>query len=345
MATASAANWPQRRPTVVTRSTDDGVVEIRPVISGRLRITLHPHDPRTGTELATCETALPLELVDFLVTKYPFGSLCAYIVRQEDPEQKRVLQRQLFSYFRPAEFRGKKILDFGCGSGASTFALASLLPHSEIIGVDLSLERIEAANKTAEVLGVPNTRFMVSPSGDSIPSDMGPFDFVTLNAVYEHLLPAERKLLMPLLWSVMKPGAVLFVNQTPYRYFPYEHHSTGLWFINYLPDRLAHMLAQRYARIHPHINRSPNWEELLRAGIRGATEREIIRNFCLKGGKAVLLQPRLGKIRDRAAYWLAGTGPSFRALKPCIAQIFRVSDRLFGTIPSTNVEIAIRKEA
>lgn len=344
MATASAANWPQRR-LIVTRSTDAGVVEIRPVTAGRLRITLHPHDPRTGTELATCETALPLDLIDFLVTKYPFGSLCAFIVRQEDPEQKQVLERQLFSHFRPAKFRGKKLLDFGCGSGASTFALASLLPETEIIGVDLSVERIEAANKTAEVLGIRNTRFMVSPSGDSIPPDIGPFDFVTLNAVYEHLLPEERKLLMPLLWSEMKPGAVLFVNQTPYRYFPYEHHSTGLWFINYLPDRLAHMLAQRYARINPHINRSPNWEELLRAGIRGATEPEIIRNLCLKGGKATLLQPRRGSIRDRAAYWLAGTGPGFRALKRCIAQMFRISDRLLGTIPSTTVEIAIRKEA
>jgi ubiquinone/menaquinone biosynthesis C-methylase UbiE len=344
MATLSTEKWPEKSRAIV-RSSDDGVVEIRPAAAGRLRISLHPRDPQTGTELANCETSLPLELVEFLISKYPFGSLCAYIVRQEDPEQRRLLQRQLFAHVRPSEFRGRKLLDFGCGSGASTFALASLLPQTEIFGVDLSADRIAAANKTAEVLGVRNTRFMVSPSGDSIPSGIGPFDFVTLNAVYEHLLPEERKLLMPLLWSVMKPGAVLFINQTPYRYFPYEHHSTGLWFINYLPDRLAHLLARRFARIHPHINRSPKWEELLRAGIRGATEPEIIRNLCANGGKAVILQPKRGRITDRASYWLASTGPGFRAVKKGIAQLFRISDRLFGTIPSTNVEVAIRKEA
>ena len=32
---------------------------------------------------------------------------------------------------------------------------------------------------------------------------------------------------MPLIWSKLKPGRTLFINQTPYRYFPYEHHTTA----------------------------------------------------------------------------------------------------------------------
>jgi hypothetical protein len=76
--------------------------------------------------------------------------------------------------------------------------------------------------------------------GDQLPAQIGQFDFVMLSAVYEHLLPGERTVVMPLLWSVMKEGAAIFINQTPYRYFPFEHHSTGLWLINYVPDGMAH---------------------------------------------------------------------------------------------------------
>jgi hypothetical protein len=70
-------------------------------------------------------------------------------------------------------------------------------------------------------------------------------------AVYEHRLPAERRTLMPQLSDHLWAGGILFINQTPHRWFPYEHQSTALWGTNYLPRPLALASARRFSRMNP----------------------------------------------------------------------------------------------
>lgn len=81
--------------------------------------------------------------------------------------------------------------------------------------------------------GFPISGFW-SPDPNSLATGIGSIDFVMFCAVYEHLLPAERSRLMPLIWSHVNNPGVIFLTATPFRWFPYEHHTTGLWFINYL---------------------------------------------------------------------------------------------------------------
>jgi len=165
------------------------------------------------------------------------------------------------------------------------------------------------------------------------------------SAVYEHLLPDERRALMPRLGALLKPGGVLFVNQTSHRWVPYEHHSTELLGINYLPDRLTHWYARNFARVNPELNRSTDWNTQLRGRLRGGTERGIIAGLTADSqSRGVILQPSAGGLRDRADYWLAGTSQRLRPLKQGIASIFRICHRLFDTIPALNVDVAIRKE-
>jgi SAM-dependent methyltransferase len=276
-----------------------------------------------------------------------FAWLCEGISRHEDPEYvSRVISRQLFSYFQPSDFAGKRLLDFGCGSGASTFALAKMLPATEVIGVELEGPYMEMAEAIRSFRKLPSVRFFKSPHGQSIPDALGSFDFVVLSAVYEHLLPVERKLLMPMLWASINPGGVLFINQTPHRYCPYETHSTRLWLINYLPDRLACFAASRFSRYNQEINRNRNWQDHLRGGLRGGTEREVLRNVSgSAGGKAWILQPTQNGLRDRADYWLAGTNPTrYRLLKRVLSSAFRVTDRVFGAVPGTHIDVVIQKE-
>jgi SAM-dependent methyltransferase len=261
-----------------------------------------------------------------------------------------ILKSQLFTYFRTEDFRGKRLLDFGCGIGASTLGIAKMLPESEVVGVELIPEKIEMAKTIAALQKVGNAKFLCSPLGDRVPDEIGQFDYVILCAVYEHLLPRERETLMPLLWSAMNEGGAIFINQTPYRYFPFEHHSTGLWFVNYMPDSLAHFVARKFARHDPTTSRavqtSPLWEDHLRGGIRGATEWEIIRNLTrASSSKARILQPRAECARDRADYWFQKTGQKrFPLLKRALASIFRVTDKFLGTLPSMNVDVVIQKE-
>jgi len=141
----------------------------------------------------------------------------------------------------------------------------------------------------------------------------------------------------------MNYSAALFINQTPYRWFPFEHHTTGLWFVNYVPDRLTHFLARHLSKVNPEVNLSSDWNVLLRAGIRGGTEASVLRNIRRAGlGRATVVQP---KNQDRAAYWLSSTDPGrHRPAKEFVAKLFRISDKMLGTVPSINLDVVIRKD-
>jgi SAM-dependent methyltransferase len=322
----------------------EGDVEICSLQSGRFKITLRPNDRNAYIPLMSCETSLPPEVVEVFL-KASFSGLCDSLARHDDPKYiKGILHQQFLAYVGEADLKGMRLLDFGCGSGASTFCMAEMLPNTEVVGVELSEQNIEIANRVLATRGMQNVRFLVSPNPNSLPPSIGTFDFVMMSAVYEHLLPEERRQVMPLIWSTLNYGGILFINQTPYRYFPFEHHTTGLWFINYLPNSLASVLARKLSRINRDLNRSRNWSGLLRGGIRGGTEAEILGNLRRSGdGCPTVIQPRG---TDRAAYWLSCTNPArLRLIKKFVAAIFRLSDRFLGTVPSMNLDVAIRKDS
>jgi SAM-dependent methyltransferase len=332
-------------PLETVYSAEEGVVERARLEDGRYRLELVPYRQDLYIPCRNCETSFPPDLIQYVAKRIPFAWICDIIARHEDPSYvAAALEHQLFAYFPAGAFRGKRLLDFGCGSGASTFALARALPQTEVVGVELDPNSIEIAERIANHRRMPNAGFLRSPSPDALPEGMGAFDFVMLSAVYEHLLPAERKAVMPLLWRILKPGGAIFVNQTPHRYFPYEHHSTMLWFVNYMPDRMAHWFARKYARHDPKVTRTATWNDLLRGGIRGGTEREIIRNLCGRSASGIILQPAQQGLKDRAGYWLSCTDPHrVRLLKRALAGVFRITDRLWGTVPSMNIDVVIRK--
>ncbi len=329
--------------TTVLKATE-GIVEVRPLGDGRSEVRLKPYDANTFIPRPTCVTLMPLDVIQaFIGMSYIW--LCENLARYDDPDYiQKQLGMQIKAYVDPAELRGKRLLDFGCGTGASTFSMAAMFPETEFVGVELSSSRIELAQRVLESRKHDNIRFLVSPDPNSLPPGIGTFDYVMLSAVYEHLLPEERKKVMPLIWSVMKFGALIFINQTPYRYFPYEHHTTGLWFVNFLPDGVTHYLARKYSKLNPEVNKSPDWNVHLRGGIRGGTEGEVLSNLRLAndGSRPTVVQPRDG---DRAAYWLSCTNSERRGfLKKTVASVFRVTDKLFGTVPSINMDVVIRKD-
>jgi SAM-dependent methyltransferase len=328
-------------PAILTAA--EGSAEVLPLQNGRFKVTLKPHDRNTFLPRASCETSLPPEIIKVFMDK-SFRWLCDYLARYDDPaEVEGAIRNQLLAYLSESDFRGKRLLDFGCGFGASTLCMGKMLPDTEVVGVELDARNVELAQRVLAVRKHANVKFFVSPDPNSLPPGLGTFDFVMLSAVYEHLLPEERRRVMPLIWTSMNNGGILFINQTPYRYFPYEHHSTGLWLINYLPDRVSLFLARNFSKINPETNRSPNWNDHLRGGIRGGTEAEVLGNLRRSGrGRPTVIQP---KSLDRATYWLSNTNPGrYRPLKKSVAAVFRLTDKYIGTVPSMNLEVAIRKD-
>lgn len=329
------------QPTVLRAV--EGSVEVLPLPNGRFKVTLKPVDRNTFVPRASCETSLPPDVIASFLN-VSFAWLCDSLARYDDPEYvSRALRKQLLAYFDASEFRGKRMLDFGCGSGASTLHMAAMFPETEVVGVELNAGSVELARQVLAVRHLSNVRFLISSDPNGLPPGIGSFDFVMLSAVYEHLLPEERRRVMPSIWSSMNCGGVLFLNQTPYRYFPYEHHSTGLWFINYLPDSFSLFLARNLSRLNPEVNSSRDWTAHLRGGIRGGTEAEVCRNLRLAGaGRPAIIQPRG---HDRAAYWLSCTNPDrYRLLKKSIAALFRLTDQIWGAVPSVNLDVVIRKD-
>lgn len=71
----------------------------------------------------------------------------------------RFLRHYMLSYICEGEFRHKRVLDFGCGGGASTFNMARMFPETEIVGVELDEWRIDVANKRRDHYALPNVAF------------------------------------------------------------------------------------------------------------------------------------------------------------------------------------------
>lgn len=322
----------------------DGTVEIEEIGGGRRRVTARPADPALFVPVARCETSYPPPLIEALLGIKSVSYLCDEILREEDPDYvERHIRCEVLSYVPPEEIAGKRALDFGCGAGASTAVLARLVPGVEIVGVDIEERLLCAARLRAEHRRLERVAFVHSADPMAVPDGIGDFDVILLSAVYEHLLPAERPVLLPRLWNRLRLGGVLFVNQTPYRFSPIETHTTRLPLLNYLPSAAA----LRYARrCSPRVRREDTWEDLLRAGIRGGTVGEIMRLLRRAGGKPRLLEPNAPGIRDRIDIWRAvSTSRRSPAALDALARAMKLWRAVTGTVVTPSLALAIRKEA
>ena len=67
---------------------------------------------------------------------------------------------------------GKRILDIGCGCGATTLEIAKMIPEGKIIGVDISEPMLNQARKDALEMSLSNTEFVVQDvQADEISKD------------------------------------------------------------------------------------------------------------------------------------------------------------------------------
>lgn len=265
--------------------------------SGELRVTSTPDgllslhaEPRgirvTHTDIVT---DYPLDLIREIFDQYGAGYTIDEIGRDTATDDAQLdVRLSTLAYFPDALLaQPLRILDYGCGSGSSTLALSRLCPAATIVGVDFVEKSLRLARLRQEHYKLRNVEFVAVPSSGRGLS-LTEFDLAYLNAVYEHLLPAERPQVLATIWNALKAGGCLILNQTPHRWFPIETHTSGLPLLNYLPATLA-----RWAQIK--LSRRSfgpeTWQEMLRRGIRGATVAEILRNIRRGDPGATLLRP------------------------------------------------------
>ncbi|WP_428263168.1 class I SAM-dependent methyltransferase [Haliangium sp.] len=120
-----------------------------------------------------------------------------------------------------------RVLDVGCGTGATTVAMAlsSLLGPEEVIGVDPNRRSLEAAEVRALAHGVADKcRFQAIEPGVPLPFEDDSFPLVTCVSVLEYLdEPAARQALINDLIRVTMPGGYVFLaTPSPWRLLDYH---------------------------------------------------------------------------------------------------------------------------
>ena len=130
-----------------------------------------------------------------------------------------------------------RVLEIGCGTGASTVALAE--QGCDIVGVDVNQDNLLAAKERCRIYGL-EAKFSCANATDlhkHFPT--GAFDLIIFFATLEHLTYAERISAMRSTWAMLQPGGLWCVVETPNRLWWFDGHTSGLPFFNWLPDDLA----------------------------------------------------------------------------------------------------------
>jgi ubiquinone/menaquinone biosynthesis C-methylase UbiE len=109
----------------------------------------------------------------------------------------------------PGDGRGLRLLDAGCGTGASTAALLAAAPHAEIIAVDASAGMLEQARAKHWPSSV---RFVHSPIEALADAGVdGPFDGILAAYLLRNLADPDAQLQR--FRTLLRPGATLALHE------------------------------------------------------------------------------------------------------------------------------------
>jgi ubiquinone/menaquinone biosynthesis C-methylase UbiE len=160
----------------------------------------------------------------------------------EDRIKSRLKEQQSFGApmvsrleaFFNIDFRDKKVLVVGAGTGAELFFLAQR--GAQAYGIEPNPEAIEILVEKAVDANVPRERISLG-FAESLPYGDCEFDFVYCYTVLEHVQDVKKSISEML--RVCKPGGRIFLETPNYR-MPYEPHYK-LFMPTFLPKPLLRL--------------------------------------------------------------------------------------------------------
>jgi ubiquinone/menaquinone biosynthesis C-methylase UbiE len=171
-----------------------------------------------------------------------------------------------------------RILDFGCGIGATEKVLRERFPGARIEGVDSSAESLRAA----EAIGLRDVKFHFA-EGESLPFPDASFDLIYSNGTFHHIDHGKHGAVLSELQRVLRSGGHLFVFENNplnplmvrgMRQNPFDAGTKMLfpWYLRKVVRRAAlRARAPRYYVFYPKQLKRLRWsEKYLRAVPIGA---------------------------------------------------------------------------
>lgn len=107
-------------------------------------------------------------------------------------------------------FHPRRALDFGCGVGRITLALASV--SETVVGLDVSESMLREAEDNRIKHGIPNVSFLVSD--DCLSTVKGTFDFIHSFIVFQHLEVARARAIFAKLLERLASGGIFVAHFT-----------------------------------------------------------------------------------------------------------------------------------
>jgi 2-polyprenyl-3-methyl-5-hydroxy-6-metoxy-1,4-benzoquinol methylase len=189
---------------------------------------------------------------DQLAEQDPFDAVLTDVQKDSDPE-KRFFESGVATVdevFRNIERRNigvelARALDFGCGLGRLTNALAKKFDHA--VGVDHSANMIQHASSLVDL---PNCEFVHSGSTRLSEIAIGKFDFVLSLLVLQHIEKSGIPTAVEDLMSALKPGGVAVFQLPDSPTWSATGIRLKLWRL--LP-RGFHVAARKVARRGPYM--------------------------------------------------------------------------------------------
>jgi len=117
----------------------------------------------------------------------------------------------------PAELKGARVLDLGCGTGRDVYALSQLVgSEGEVVGVDMTDEQLAIAKQYqsyhAEQFGFDNVRFIKGYIEKLTELELAPgsFDVIVSNCVIN--LSPDKSAVMQGIYDLLKPGGEFYFS-------------------------------------------------------------------------------------------------------------------------------------
>ncbi|MEZ5347333.1 MAG: class I SAM-dependent methyltransferase [Pyrinomonadaceae bacterium] len=150
---------------------------------------------------------LPNDDPDPAYEDLPYPSMT---IQDTHPDHLAVMAR--FHDLVPRSPEKCRVLELGCGNGSNLNWMASTLPASEFVGVDLSKVHIDEACETHSKLGIGNAEFYEQNVLEIDEQEFGEFDYIIAHGLFSWVPEDVREKILDLYGKLLAPNGVGYIS-------------------------------------------------------------------------------------------------------------------------------------